>query len=84
MSNGIARFVAFLILVSATASFMVGSSTLFEQIVKAQNTTTNMTGSVGNMSGNLPPPAAPSSTEMKEKFDNSARQGGTICRTSTC
>jgi hypothetical protein len=42
--------VAFLILVSATASFMVGSSTLFEQIVKAQNTTTNMTGSVGNMS----------------------------------
>ena len=41
----------FAILVTASVSLMAGASTFIEQVVKAQNTTGNMTGSNGNMTG---------------------------------
>ena len=51
MSIGIARLTAFVIIVVATASLLVGTGTVIEQFVKAQNMTTNTTDSDSNMTG---------------------------------
>ena len=51
MSIGIARLSAFVIIVAATASLLVGTGAVIEQFVKAQNMTTNATYPGGNMTG---------------------------------
>jgi archaellin len=51
MSIGIARLTAFVIIVAATASLLIGTGTVIEQFAKAQNMTTNTTDSAGNMTG---------------------------------
>lgn len=49
MSLQIAKISVFaIVMIGIVASLMVGSSVSNEQAVKAQNTTTNMTGSAGN------------------------------------
>jgi len=50
MSFRIAKLAIFAIMIVAVGSLMVGSSVFTEQSVKAQNMTTNMTDSAGNMS----------------------------------
>ena len=47
--NTTTRLLMFALIIAAAASLMVGASTFIEQVVKAQNMTTNMTGD--NMSG---------------------------------
>jgi hypothetical protein len=44
MSNGMTKLTVFAVVIVATASLLVGVNTVFEQDVKAQNMTTNMTG----------------------------------------
>lgn len=51
MSIGIARLTAFIVIVSATASLLVGTGAVIEQVVKAQNMTTNTTHPGGNITG---------------------------------
>jgi hypothetical protein len=50
MSIGIARLMAFVIIVAATVSLLVGTGAVIEQFAKAQNMT-NTTDSTGNMTG---------------------------------
>ena len=45
------RLTAFVIIVAATVSLLVGTGAVIEQFAKAQNMTTNMTDSAGNMTG---------------------------------
>ena len=51
MSLRIAKLAIFAIMIVAVGSLMVGSSVFTEQPVRAQNMTTNMTDSTGNMTG---------------------------------
>jgi ABC-type phosphate transport system substrate-binding protein len=83
MSNKIARFMTFFIVVSATAGFMVSANSIVEQVVNAQNTTTNSTNSTNSAgSTSMPPAAAPSSTEWHQKWQDSRSSG--VCNVSTC
>ena len=50
MSLRIAKLAIFAIMIVAVGNLMVGSSVFTEQPVSAQNMTTNMTDSAGNMS----------------------------------
>ena len=50
MSVRIAKLAIFAIMITTVGSLMVDSSVFTEQPVKAQNMTTNMTDSAGNMS----------------------------------
>jgi len=49
MSLRIAKLAIFVIMIVAVGSLMIGSTVFTEQPSKAQNMTTNMTDSTGNM-----------------------------------
>ena len=45
------KFIAFAVIIVASVGLLSSSNTLMEQTVKAQNMTTNMTDSAGNVTG---------------------------------
>lgn len=51
MLTGMTKFIAFVVIIVASVGLLSRSNTLMEQPVKAQNMTTNMTDSAGNMTG---------------------------------
>lgn len=51
MLTGMTKFIAFAVIIVASVGLLSSSNTLMEQPVKAQNMTTNMTDSAGNMTG---------------------------------
>lgn len=51
MLTGMTKFIAFVVIIVASVGLLSSSNTLMEQPVKAQNMTTNMTDSAGNMTG---------------------------------
>lgn len=51
MSIRTTKLIVFALVIVATASLMMGINTQMEQIVRAQNMTTNMTDSAGNSTG---------------------------------
>ena len=51
MLTGMTKFIAFVVIIVASVGLLSNSNTLMEQPVKAQNMTTNMTDSAGNMTG---------------------------------
>jgi hypothetical protein len=51
MLTRMTKFIAFAVIIVASLGLLSSSNTLMEQTVKAQNMTTNMTDSAGNMTG---------------------------------
>ena len=51
MLTGMTKFIAFAVIIVASVGLLSSGNTLMEQTVKAQNMTTNMTDSAGNMTG---------------------------------
>ena len=51
MLTGMTKFIAFAVIIVASFGLLSSSNTLMEQTATAQNMTTNMTDSAGNMTG---------------------------------
>ena len=51
MLIGMTKFIAFAVIIVASVGLLSSGNSVMEQAVEAQNMTTNMTNSAGNMTG---------------------------------